>query len=461
MIAPFNFKKFKDKVLITNDLGRYHFLEKEEFEGLINEKLDESTELYKKLEKEHFFYNTSSERYLEDIKPELRYGKSYLFSATSLHIFVVTNDCNGRCVYCQAQSGNVKECRKMSCEVARRAVDLALQSPQKELSFEFQGGEPLLNFPVIKYIIEYSEAVKGDKIIHYTLVSNLSLLTEQMILFFQKYDVSISTSLDGDGELQNRNRPLADGRNTYDVFKEKAGSLKKHGLSYGAIQTTTRLSLERYKEIIDEYRNRELSSIFIRPLTPLGCALAHWDEIGYTTEEFLEFYRNSLQYLLKINKEGYFMKEGHASIFLSKIIHGYGVNYMELRSPCGAAVGQMAYYYDGNIFTCDEGRMLYEMGDRSFCMGNVMADDYDTLMDSRLCKAVCKYSIIECLPKCCDCVYQPYCGTCPVINYAMEKDIISRSARNYRCEIYGGMLDIIFELLMDQENERVMKGWVE
>ena len=137
------------------------------------------------------------------------------------------------------------------------------------------------------------------------------------------------------------------------------------------------------------------------------------------------------------------------------------MNYMELRSPCGAAVGQMAYYYDGNVFTCDEGRMLYEMGDASFQIGNVKKDDYDILINSRLCRMICKSSILESLPKCCDCAYQPYCGTCPVLNYALERDVISHKNRSYRCRIYEGMLDVIFEVLMEEENRKILRSWVE
>ena len=94
---------------------------------------------------------------------------------------------------------------------------------------------------------------------------------------------------------------------------------------------------------------------------------------------------------------------------------------MELRSPCGAGIGQIAYYYDGNIYTCDEGRMLAEMGDDSFKLGNVYDNTYDELINCNNCKAACISSVLESLPTCHDCVYSPYCGTCPVTNLALNK----------------------------------------
>jgi radical SAM protein with 4Fe4S-binding SPASM domain len=236
--------------------------------------------------------------------------------------------------------------------------------------------------------------------------------------------------------------------------------LNDKNVQCGAIQTTTKLSLDRPKELVEEYIKLGFNNIFLRPLTPLGYALNKWESIGYTTEQFLSFYKTCLEYIIEKNKSGYRIKEGHASIFLSKILRGHGVNYMELRSPCGAGIGQMAYYYDGNIYTCDEARMLKEMGDNAFCLGNVFTDDYNSLMDSKVCSVACKYTILEALPQCSDCAYMPYCGTCPVINYASEKDVISRSVSSYRCNIYKGMLDIIFEILMDSEKREVLEQWI-
>lgn len=460
MIAPFYFDYFHGKILITNEFGRYLVLSKEEFDDFLNKRIDQDTELYRKLAENYFVFDSSIEKFLQDMKLRLRDGKSYVFSATSLHIFVVTNFCNAKCVYCQAQSNSANGYKMMTEDIAQKAVDFALQSPQRELSFEFQGGEPLSNFEIIRFIVEYSEQMKGNKLIHYSIVSNLTLLTDEMISFFKKYGISISTSLDGNKQLHNFNRPLAGKKDSFSLLTDAIERIRKAGLNCGAIQTTTRQSLDQCCEIVDEYLALDMNSLFLRPLTPLGIALKKWKEIGYAAEEFIRFYKKCLLYIIEKNQEGHFIREGHASIFLSKIVNGYGVNYMELRSPCGAGIGQVAYYYDGNIYTCDEARMLQEMGDASFRIGNVMKDSYDTVMNSKICRAVCKYSILESLPQCCDCVYLPYCGVCPVVNYALEKDVISRSYHNYRCKIYKGMLDTVFELILDEENKRIMERWI-
>ena len=286
------------------------------------------------------------------------------------------------------------------------------------------------------------------------------LLTDEMLRFFQEHDVSISTSLDGNPAVHNQNRRTIAGEDTHGIVVKNITRIRQTGISIGAIQTTTKASLDYPKEIVQEYVKDGLTSVFIRPLTPLGYANEHWDEIGYTTDDFLKFYRKALHEIIECNKKGIYISEGHATIFLQKIIGHFSGNYMELRSPCGASTGQIAYYYDGNVYTCDEGRMLAEMGNPFFKLGNVYTDNYNTLMESRVCSAICQASVLEGLASCSDCVYQPYCGVCPVINLALDNNIYERQPNNYRCRIYKGILDTLFELLKDKEIEEIFQSWV-
>lgn len=458
----FNFKQWKDKMLLTNEQGRYILLEKRDFVNLVNKRYDLlSEEILQKLKDHFFIYDIDEDVFIEKVANAYRDNKQYLFSATSLHIFVLTNACNMCCVYCQAQDSAQEKKGKMQEITAKAAVDIALQSPNEYLTFEFQGGEPLLNFETIKYIVEYSEQNKNHKQIQYSLVTNTLLLNEKMIQFFKKYDVSISTSLDGCKEVHNSNRPKIDGDGTYDYVNRNIKWLQSNDIQVGAIETTTKISLKNAGKIIETYHNLGLNHLFIRPLTPLGYAKEHWSEIGYEPEEFLEFYKQCILILLEYNRNGIRMSEGHARIFLKKILMGYSENYMELRSPCGAGIGQMAYYYDGNIYTCDEGRMVAEMGDQMFHLGNVNYSTYDDLMENRVCKVTCQASVLESLPGCCDCVYHPYCGVCPVISYASDNSIYARESNVYRCKIYKGILDILFEILFEEPDaEDILKTWI-
>ncbi len=457
----FNFKKDNDGYLITNDAGDYCFLADEDFYALIKNRIKPDSPAYKELKKKGFLYDESDLEFATDQADGILWNKGYLAAATSLHIFVVTTECNLNCLYCQANSRPDGSDIFMSREIAKKAVDIALQSPEYELSFEFQGGEPLLNFPVIRFIVEYAEENKGRHSISFSLVSNLILLTDEMIEFIKEHNVSVSTSIDGYKELHDKNRHYSDGSGSFNNVKESLTRLEEAGVRVGAIETTTRFSLEQPERIVDEYISLGFDGIFLRPLTPLGRAGKAWKEIGYTPEEYIEFYNRAFEMVIKKNREGQFFKENYASILLKKIMGQY-VNYMELRSPCGGGIGQLAYYADGNIYTCDEGRMLSEVGVDDFCVGNVFESTYRKIVSGSVCQAVCASGILESTPGCCDCVYLPYCGACPVVNYALYGDVMVKEPDGYKCRINKGILDIIFEKIKKQDSEtmEIFRKWV-
>lgn len=456
----FNFKQFNDYVLLTNDFGDYCFISPDDFKSLIAKKIDIDSEVGKKLRENRMIYEANDLGFSCNNKYNLREIKKYVHIATSLHIFVVTTACNMNCVYCQANNGTACSDLYMDEEIAKKAVDIALQSPSRKLTFEFQGGEPLLNFKIIKYIVEYAEVNKKDKSIEYNIVTNLTLLTDEVLDFFEQYKLNISTSLDGIENVHNTNRHFANNENSYKIVLSAIEKIKTRNMYVGAIETTTRYTLDHPKDLVRTYTKLGFDSIFIRALTPLGKAAKNWEKIGYTAEEFIAFYKKAVDELIQINKEGKYIREAHATIFLEKI-RGNCVNYMELRSPCGAGIGQIAYYADGSIFTCDEGRMLYEMGEKAFYLGNVYENTYSELIGSRVCKAVCAASILETIPSCCDCVYQPYCGVCPVVSFAMCKDVIEKQPRGYKCNVYSGILDYLFHFFYenDEETVRILNSW--
>ena len=467
MINHFNFKSCNSEFLITNDFGEYAFLSKEEFKKFVTETLTEEDEIYPALLDMGFLTNKTREQFCFEMAYKLKDMKRYTFQGTSLHIFAITNRCNMNCVYCQAKAPDSTLKGMMAPETARKAVEIAMESPAKYITIEFQGGEPLLNFPVIREVVAYSKELNAQrptemqKDIAYTIASNLLAVTPEIADFFRENQLQVSTSLDGCLEVHDKNRPLLGGGGTFLKVKEKIQFLKQYNVPVSATQTTTRYSLEKAQEIVNAYLDAGIGSIFIRPLTPLGFAQAYWKEIGYEPEEFVEFYRQVLDYVIEINRKGINFPETHATILLKKILLGESENYMELRSPCGATCGQMCYYYDGNVYTCDEGRMVAEMGNTAFQLGNVFENSYEDLVESPVCKTTVASSILESLPSCSDCVYHPYCGVCPVVTFASEHDVVSTNPSNYRCRVYKGMLDVLFEKVKenDPETMEIFQRW--
>ena len=187
--------------------------------------------------------------------------------------------------------------------------------------------------------------------------------------------------------------------------------------------TTTRDTLPKWKEVVDTYVGLGCRALFLRPVDPFGFADMTGGRVEYPRSEYMAFYRSAVDYMLELNAKGVQVLERFAAIFLTKILGGEDPNFLDIRSPCGAGIGQVAYNYDGKIFTCDEGRMLHEMGDSTFLLGEVGKTSYREVMGHETVRALAIASNLEAQPDCVNCTYQAYCGVCPVHNHKTQGSI--------------------------------------
>jgi His-Xaa-Ser system radical SAM maturase HxsB len=453
-----------DKILVTSNHNSWIFLEKDEFDSLIKENLTDE-ELFVKLEKTGLIITKDNE---EIILNKLRKKYNFLNNGTSLHIIIPTLRCNHKCVYCHASSKdlNAENC-DMNEETAKKTVDFVFQSPSKAITIEFQGGEPLIRFDIIRTIIDYAykKNEKGKKDLRFALVTNFSLMDKDKLDYLIKNNVGICTSLDGSKELHNKNRLFIGQGNSYDFVTNWLERLKKEYLKRSlkdrkasALITITKYSLPYWKEIIDEYVRQDINTIHLRFLNNLGDARNTWENISYSAEEFIDFWKKSMDYIIDLNKKGVNIKERITGYILDKILNEGEPNYLEQRSPCGAVIGQLTYNYNGDIYTCDEARMI---GEDIFKLGNVKSDSYKQLLTSNKSCGIISASINDC--QICDaCVYKPYCGICPVCNYAEQGSIIGKIPETARCKIYKAQFDYIFDkILNDSEARKVFDKWIE
>ena len=124
-----------------------------------------------------------------------------------MHIVVVTLRCNQRCHYCHASSQSVDDTRwDMSVKTARQVVDKIMSTPSPTVKIEFQGGEALLNFQVIRTIVKEAKRrnKKAKKDLSFEVCTNLTLMDDAILAYLKKEDISVSTSLDGPREIHDR-----------------------------------------------------------------------------------------------------------------------------------------------------------------------------------------------------------------------------------------------------------------
>ena len=460
LAAPFCLRQLPGgKYLLTNHGGDHVIVEESELQRLMRGQVEPDEELYARLGERNFL---ARELDTDRLGAQIRARNGFLGGGPHLHIVVPTLRCNETCVYCHASRADLGATdTDMSQETARRAVELILQTTSPDVTIEFQGGEPLVRFDLVRAIVEQALElnVQAGKRLQFALVSNLALMDDQMLEFLLEHRVQVCTSIDGPPQLHNRQRILPGG----DSFDSSAQWIRRLNEAYveagldpllyhvEALLTTTRATLAQPREVVDTYLELGCRSIFLRPIDPFGFARRTAGKHGYAAPEFLAFYREAVDYILELNLAGEQLLERFAAIFLTKILAGSQPNFLDVRSPCGAGIGQVVYNHDGKIFTCDEGRMVHAMGDSLFQIGDVASSDYQQVVGHEMVQACVVASNIDASPDCVNCVYSPYCGLCPVYNYVTQGTLQGRMRDSSLCAIFKGIQDYLFGKISENE----------
>ncbi|WP_127163213.1 thioether cross-link-forming SCIFF peptide maturase [Veillonella sp. VA141] len=228
----------------TNREAVHSALDAMEDAAELDEIMDELDELIKE---EMLFAPMSAEfKLVVDEKP--------IVKALCLNI---AHDCNLACKYCFASQGDYGGVKRelMSFDVAKRAVDflISMSGPRQHCEIDFFGGEPLLNWDVVKQTVEYIESIqdKYGKIFKLTLTTNGVLLTQDKIDYVNEHNMSLVLSLDGREDVHNSMRPSAGGRDTYQtVAKNLVNAVKQRdGREYYVRGTYTHNNLDFCKDV--------------------------------------------------------------------------------------------------------------------------------------------------------------------------------------------------------------------
>ena len=465
-LLPMRFERLgSDRFAVANLVGDLLILNGRELERVTSLALEPGDGLYERAFEKLLIARKRQRSQLQLLALRLRSRMAFLRQPTPLHIFVVTLRCEHSCPYCQVSRQSIDRARfDMSDETAMRAVEVALSAPAPAIKIEFQGGEPLLNFELVRKITEAvrARAPAHGKTVEFVIASNLALLTDEVLGFCREHEVLLSTSLDGPADLHNCNRPRP-GANSHDLA---VGGIRRAQTALGrsrvsALMTTTEASLGRVEEIIDEYLRLDLDGIFLRPLSPYGFAIKTKQFSRYGGAEWLTFYRRGLRYIIEENKKGRPFPEFYAKLLLTRMLSDEPTGFIDLRSPAGIGLGALVYNYDGKVFASDEGRMLAEMGDRTFELGDLRNDDYRSLILSQKLIDLVGGSLAQCAPQCNACAYEPLCGAEPVYHHATQGDPVGIKPLSDFCARQKSVLQLLLDILKEGgEDAAVLRGWV-
>ena len=464
-LLPFRFERLNDQeVVVTNVAGEFAYLTSDKLSDLVNHRLPVTDPDYGILRSRHFIREEGDAASLELLALKVRTKFSRLRDFTNLHLFVVSLRCDHSCQYCQvSRQSEDKAAFDMTEQTADNALDLVFHSPNTAIKIEFQGGEPLLNFDLIRYVVEKAEQrnVEEKRDLQFVITTTLSLVTDDILEFCRDHKIFLSSSLDGPEDLHNKNRPRP-GKDSHARFV--AGLTRARDVigydSVSALMTTSPVGITCVRDIIDEYIALGFDSIFLRHLSPYGFALKTKAFQGYNVERWLEFYREGMDYIISLNKAGTRFVEHYSSLILTKMLTSNDPGFIDLMNPSGAGIAAIVFNYDGDVYASDESRMLHEMGDSSFRLGNVHTSSYSDIFTSEALLNTLEDSFTLSIPMCADCAFEPWCGADPVYHHAMYGDILGRKPESEFCKRMMGITKYLLNAMKDAETREIFECWV-
>ena len=340
------YPKYGDEVVVDSLKGEFAA-------GDIVEGLQE----IKMLEAEGLLF---SEDVYEGIVKE-RYNDQVI-KALCLH---VAHDCSLSCRYCFASQGNYsRERLLMGRETAFKAVDFLIEKSggRRNIEIDFFGGEPLLNFPVVKETVEYGRkrAAEAGKNIGFTLTTNAVALDRDTAKYLDDNMHNIVLSLDGRPETNDRMRCFGDGSGSYDAIVDNIkGFVKRRAdRNYYVRGTFTRENLDFCKDVL------HIASLGIKEISvePVVCALEEPYSIReQDLDKVLGEYDKLFDECLK--RTG---TQEEFSFYHFKVNLYNGPCAVKRVSGCGAGNQYMAVTPEGDLYPCHQ-----FVGDETFIMGSV------------------------------------------------------------------------------------------
>lgn len=351
--------------------------------------------------------------------------KKSVVKALCLH---VAHDCNLRCKYCFADTGEFHGHRSiMSAEVGKKAIDfvIANSGERKNIELDYFGGEPLMNFEVVKEITEYAkkEGEKHGKNFRFTITTNGVLLDEKVKEYVNENMSNVVLSLDGKKETNDRMRYRVDGSGSYDTIVPKFIDLaeSRNQDNYYVRGTFTSKNLHFSEDVLHMadlgFKQTSVEPVVAPETEDYALKKEHLPVIFEEYDKLAEEY-------VKRRREGRGFNFFHFMIDLEQ-----GPCVIKRLSGCGSGHEYLAVTPEGDIYPCHQ-----FVGNEKFKMGNV----FEGITKPEI-KEMFEKSNVYTKPKCADCFAKFYCsGGCPANAYNFNSDI-----------------DKPYELACDMERKRV------
>ncbi len=356
----------------------------------------------------------------------------------------VAHDCNLRCEYCFAGTGAFGGARTlMEFETGTKAIDFVLEASghRSHCEVDFFGGEPLLNFPVVKELVHYGReaAAKAGKSINFTLTTNAVLLDDEVQTFLEAEDISVVLSLDGRPEVHDRMRPYADGRGSYEEVVPAIRKFVAHrsesspyavGKYYYVRGTYTHFNLDFDRDVL-HMAELGIGQISLEPVVA-GPQDAYAFRDG-DLEEVRAAYDRLGEEILARRRQGRDFNFFHFNVGLDQ-----GPCLPKRLAGCGAGHEYVAISPEGDLYPCHQ-----FVGQQQYKMGSLNGDD-GVKLDTGLVQAF-RSAHIYAKPACRECWTRFACsGGCHAANTAFTGDLTQ--VYTLGCELQQKRLEVALYL---------------
>lgn len=380
------------------------------------------------------------------------------YAGPYIHIVTLTNRCDLDCVYCSSSSNSSSA--DMSRVTADRLLAFVFAIKNERLVLEFQGGEPLLNFGVLKHIVEKAKRLnrRAGKKLHFSVVTNLQSMDAGKLDFLARNRVAICASFDGVRGVHDKNRVSRGGSNYDRVerwLKEIRGRAAKGELEApNAICTVTRDLLPFPVETVDAFVRNGLRRIQLGPLDPVGRGVRLE---SYPQEEYFRFYRRALERMGELT-----LQTGRA-VYEKGALNIIKSTETAERNPRRnlELLIRLAYDHNGDIYPSDEARMLAGAGDDLFKLGNVRRERLPDVLENPMARALISSCFGEfSQPYCARCPYSYYCRLSPVYNYILQGSFWGNLPSSPRCAFYKFMFGLVLRLKRERRWRGIFDIWL-
>ena len=427
---------------LTYDIiSKFENESKEEIINSLKEKFDESdiieayAEVVELKDQELLFTEDIYKQYLKDFK-----NRKTVVKALCLHI---AHDCNLACKYCFAEEGEYHGRKAlMSLEVGKKAIDFLIENSgnRRNLEVDFFGGEPLMNWEVVKEIVRYGRSKEAiyNKNFRFTLTTNGVLLNDEVMEFVNKEMSNVVLSLDGRKEVNDAMRPFRNGQGSYDLIVPKFQKLaeSRNQTDYYVRGTFTHDNLDFSNDVI-HFADLGFKQMSIEPV--VGEDSEKYAIKKEDLPKIMEEYDNLAKEYIKRHKEGRGFNFFHFMIDLEQ-----GPCVAKRLSGCGSGTEYLAVTPWGDLYPCHQ-----FVGQEEFLLGNV----YEGITRQDICDEF-KMCNVYAKDKCQECFARYYCsGGCAANSYKFHGSITD--AYDIGCEMQRKRIEcsiMIKAALADEEN---------